>query len=61
MLGHPCQFLAVGLLLSYQLHVSGCLTKCCKVAIGIGMQKSAFFHLRRKWLRLTAASPEHRQ
>lgn len=64
-LGHPCQFLAVGLLLSYQLHMSGCLTKCCKVAIGFGKQKSAFFHLCRKWLCLTAsayaASPEHRQ
>lgn len=52
MLGHPCQFLAVGLLLSYQLHMSGGLTKCCRVAIGFGTHKSAFFHLCRKCLRL---------
>lgn len=52
MSGHPCQFLAVGLLLSYQLHMSGGLTKCCRVAVGFGTQKSAFFHLCRKRLRL---------
>lgn len=53
-LGHPCQLLAVRLLLSYQLHMSGRLTKCWKVAVGFGMQKS--FHPCRKWLCLTALS-----
>lgn len=33
-LGQPCQFLAVDLLLPYQSHMSGCLAKCCKAAVG---------------------------
>lgn len=39
-LGQPCQVLAVGLLLPYQSHMSGCLAKCCKAAAGLGLQSS---------------------